>query len=253
MEHLRHRADHRPARPARDRSAVEAAPGDEPGVIVLDQQQLGVAARAALAARRCARGRARRRADSGRGARRPAASAPLARPASSGSGTKPDVVDRHRHRDQAEREQQVADRDVRRVLDDHPVPGPQVGLQHPLDPVERAADDGDRGAAAMPSAANDVAASSSSSRVGQLEAAHPQLALEVDPRQRRERAAAAAGVGEPDRRSRRWQRTPVASDRRPRGDARRGRRRRRARAGAGPTRVPRRPSATTSPRWRSVR
>ena len=56
-------------------------------------------------------------------------------------GQRPSVVDRHRDRDQPEREQQVPDRGVRGVLHDHPVAGAQMGLECALDAVEGATDD----------------------------------------------------------------------------------------------------------------
>ena len=53
----------------------------------------------------------------------------------------PVVVDRDAEFGQAERGQQVAKRRVGRILDQNAVARPQVGGQHPLDPVKRAGHD----------------------------------------------------------------------------------------------------------------
>jgi hypothetical protein len=51
---------------------------------------------------------------------------------------KAELIDGHGDGNQAERHQQIPDRRVHRVLDDHAVAGAQMGLEHALDRIERA-------------------------------------------------------------------------------------------------------------------
>ena len=57
---------------------------------------------------------------------------------------KAELIDGHGDRNQAQCHQQITDRGVHRVLDDHAVAGAQMGLQHALDRIERTRRDPDR-------------------------------------------------------------------------------------------------------------
>ena len=96
----------------------------------------------------------------------------------------PAVVDRHGDFRQAQRGQEVADRGIGGILDQHAIARAQVRVQHALDPVERAGDDGDR------PGWHAIGFERGRREVEQLgvvgvQTADRQLAVEVDPGQRR--------------------------------------------------------------------
>ena len=86
---------------------------------------------------------------------------------------------------------EVGDARPARVLDDHAIARPQLGLQHPLDPVERAADD------------RDVAGDAVGGEVGprqldqplQLDRTAVELVLGIEPGQRRRERRQQGRVG----------------------------------------------------------
>ena len=141
VKDLRHRADHRPPFGVWCDQRRKRSSGDEAGVVVLDQQQPGKRVEEASKGRnpilveRGAEGILGAGHDHHcfRSLRQRGFECP---------GDDSLLVHRHRHGDQAEREQDVPDRRIGRILDHDPVARPEVGLEEALDGVQRAGDDG---------------------------------------------------------------------------------------------------------------
>ena len=107
------------------------------------------------------------------------------------------LVHRHRHGDQAEREQDVPDRRIGRILDHDPVARPEVGLEEALDGVQRAGDDGYRlrgHAVRLEPAPSGL----EQNRVGTLQAADQHSLLDVDPGEGLRESGKQARIGKPD-------------------------------------------------------
>ncbi len=113
-------------------------------------------------------------------------------------GDEPELIDLDRDGDQAERDQQIEDADVRRVLDDHAIARTQMGLKDALGAVERPGHDGER-VRAHPVSLERRTSEREQLRVGRLETAHRELLREVDAPEGRLEVGEQLGIGEPDR------------------------------------------------------